>query len=52
MDLDALSSLAIVLLRTVELVALVFCCGCLCSVSSSLPHCAVCWSAVCDCGIS
>ena len=46
----ALSSLAIVLLRTMEFIALLLlCCGCLCSVSSSFPHGNVGRSAVCDC---
>ena len=48
--LGALSSLAIVLLRTIELIALLYLgCGCLCSVSSSFPRGNVGRSAVCDC---
>ena len=45
------SSLAIILLRKRELVAILkLCCWCLFSVPRS--HGAVGWSAVCDCGIS
>ena len=48
--LGALSSLAIIMLRKRELASsLKLFCGCQCFVS--LPHGAVGWSAVCDCGI-
>ena len=47
--LGVTSSLAIILLKKSELVAILYC-GCLCSVS--LPHCAIGWSAFCDCGNS
>ena len=51
MVLSVLSSLAISLLKKRELDALLYlCCDCLCSVS--LPHNAMGWSAVCDCGFS
>ena len=49
--LCVLSSLAITLLKKRLLVALLqLCCGSLCF--ASLPHGAVDWSAICDCGIS
>ena len=53
--LYVLSSFAIILMRMRELVCfafIVFWMSCYCNCPVALPHCAVGWSAVCDCGIS
>ena len=47
--LGVIPSLANILLKKSELVAILYC-GCLCSVS--LPHCTMGWSTVCECGNS
>ena len=48
--LSVLSSFAVILTRKRELIVFLMPCDCWCSVG--LPHGAVGWSTVCDCGIS
>ena len=50
MVIGASSSLAIIFAEEERDGCFTLCCGCLCGVS--LPHGAMGWSAVCDCGIS
>ena len=45
------SSFAIILKRKKKLVALILL-SCYCKCSVALPRGAMCWSAVCDCGMS